>query len=183
MADNNRNYSDESDWDFHVSDDGIEEEDNLADYDDIYDSDISLEQRVLPDQEVLEGFITVEPGDIDDGIGNEYISNPFEGEAVGIRPVIPYFETPVDAYLHHVNERLVGWIVDCTNQKAEQFLKESFAKNPLGPGKSWRDVRVNGLLWKDVDIPTMYIYFAIHMLMGITQLPRTNMYWQTDPCV
>ena len=183
MAENDRDFSEESEWDVNVSDDGIEEEDDLEDYNDIYDSDISLEQRVLPPQEVLEGFEAVEPGDIDDSVGNEYISHPFEGDAVGIRPEIPYFESPVDAYLHHVDEKLVGFIVACTNAKAEHFLRESYINNPLGPGKSWRNVKVNGLLWKEVDIPTMYIYFAIHMLMGITQLPRTSMYWQTDPCV
>ena len=70
MAENDRDFSEESEWDVNVSDDGIEEEDDLEDYNDIYDSDISLEQRVLPPQEVLEGFEAVEPGDIDDSVGN-----------------------------------------------------------------------------------------------------------------
>ena len=79
----------------------------------------------------------------------------FTGEPVGVKANIPTFSSPTEAFQSIIDEEVVESIVIWTNERADKY----FEGRP--------NTKVNGIKWKPVDIPTMYLFFGLVMNMGL----------------
>ena len=96
----------------------------------------------------------------------------FSGIPVGATDLIPATEKPLDAFLAFIDVPIVQQICDWTNERANLF----FANIPDA-----RNRKTNGIIWRAVDVTTMYIYIALSMAMGVSHFPNVAQYWNNDP--
>ena len=93
----------------------------------------------------------------------------FTGLPVGVNRDIPTFDSPTDAFQSIIDEEVVESIVMWTNERAEKYFE----------GRD--NTIVNGIKWRPVDIPTMYIFLALVMNMGVVKEPEISNYWSRHP--
>ena len=93
----------------------------------------------------------------------------FTGLPVGVNRDIPTFNSPSDAFESIIDEEVVESIVMWTNERAEKYFE----------GRD--NTIVNGIKWRPVTIPTMYIFFALVMNMGVVKEPEISNYWSRHP--
>ena len=93
----------------------------------------------------------------------------FTGNRVGAVPGTEVYPNPAQCFKAFVDEEVMRWIGDCTNDRGASWCQEK-----------GRDV-INGVKWRPVDVEELYIYFALTLVMGIHVLPKLHMYWGTHP--
>ena len=71
--------------------------------------------------------------------------------------------------MHLFDPVVVQHIVDCTNDRADVVLGDD------------TDHKTNGLKWTAVDVPTMYVFFALVIIMGVIKIPCVAWYWNHAP--
>ena len=94
---------------------------------------------------------------------------PFTNEPVGYNANLPIFDAPVDSFMSIIDSEVAESIVMWTNERAEQFFE----------GR--RNTIVNGIKWKPVDIPTIYLFLGLIMNMGVVREPEISNYWSSHP--
>ena len=95
---------------------------------------------------------------------------PFEGVEAGVSPMYcPVSDEPCEAFMSIMDNEVVEHLCRWTNERAAIYLGGN------------RKKKVNGLLWKDLDPKTLYLYFALVFNMGVVKYPRVAMYWSQDP--
>ena len=129
-----------------------------------YDTDISeepVEPVVTP-----EGFKWAIAG----ADQRETPNIPYTGKIAGVGDTVPHFTQPHEAFEFLMNRDILQNIANWTNEKAQSFLPTPTTK-------------VNGIIWRPVDVGILYIYFALVMLMGVIRLPKLAMYWSHGPLI
>ena len=94
------------------------------------------------------------------------------GRPVGATNAMPATAIPCDAFMSLVDVPIVQQVCDWTNERANLF----FADVPDA-----RNRKTNGIIWRAVDVATMYIYIALSMAMGVSHFPNVSQYWSSDP--
>ena len=170
MDSDSSDHSRDPNWDPNMSNDSQDLDPDLDSANDDYDSDVS-EHPNEPIQDENNFVFTYPYGGVQGQPDQR--ANPLEDYndvPASIGENVPNFRWPWEAFSYILNNEVVQHVVDCTNERAAAFLGD----NPRR--------KINSILWKPIDVPTMYIFFALCMVMGVVRLPRIHMYWSHDIC-
>ena len=98
--------------------------------------------------------------------------------AVGINPAINMKSTNGEDYAREMMDLflkydLLVYIVNCTNERAEQFIRDNCDI----------DESSRVLDWRPVTVDEMKKFIGITLLMGIIKKPKIQDYWSTDSLI
>ena len=92
----------------------------------------------------------------------------FTAPLVGIKPGIPQFTCPREAFCFFFDDTVIDKLALWMNERAAQYFTITGRR------------KVNGRLWKPAGRDDMYLFLSLLMVMGINKLPRNYMYWSAD---
>ncbi|KAF5294796.1 hypothetical protein FQA39_LY00280 [Lamprigera yunnana] len=78
--------------------------------------------------------------------------------------------SPKDCFEAFVSPKIVRELCSWTNIRAMMYFEE----------KHNYEMKVNGLKWREVTLPEMYIFMGLASLMGLTHMSRISHYWRKN---
>ena len=158
-SDSDTSYDPDNDSDISDSEDSLVSEDE-------YDSDTSLIS--------LEGgWSRVGVGVFDDARPDPL--PPIVQAYSGVNPAsgIDRNISVMECVKKFISFEVATHVIECTNERAKVF----FEAKPDLKGK------VNGLIWRNVNIDEFYVFLALYMYTGICKYSEVSQYWSRKPYI
>lgn len=95
---------------------------------------------------------------------------PFSSMFEGIHPAVELedMKRAEDCFLAFMSKNIVQCLCNWTNERAGKYLVENGTQ------------KVYDIIWKDVTVPEMYTFLALHLYMGLIHYPTIHDYWSHD---
>ena len=93
----------------------------------------------------------------------------FSGPTTGLKPDVPVFDRPVDAFRHVIDDSIIDPLIIWSHERAMDFFKDRASP------------KVHSINWNRLTPGEMYIFLAFILLMGIVRMPSRSMYWEHGP--